>query len=289
MKKFLDNGEFILFATLLIWCFFPIVNKLSFNTVPPVHAAGYASLIAGVTFLVVLALRGQLYFFKTCTVWKEISLSTLFIGILFYGLVFYGTSLTTAGNASVFTLFEVFFTYLILSVLTKNEAFVKEHIAGACLMVAGALIILVPKMEGQIAWGEIFIMTGCMFTPLGNKYAKAAIAYVSPFFLMTVRSLISGVFLLGLAFLIETPPAAGGFVEGLPYLIINGVLLLGFSKILWLESIRRITITKAQSISVITPVLTLFFAWLILGEKPTFFQITGLLPVAAGAFLLLRK
>lgn len=289
MKKFLDSGEFILFATLLIWCFFPIVNKLSFNTVPPVHAAGYASLIAGVTFLIILALRGQLYFFKTCTVWKEICLSTLFIGILFYGFVFYGTSLTTAGNAAVFNLFEVFFTYLILSVIIKSETFVRAHILGACLMVAGALIILVPKMNGQIAWGEVIIMAGCMFTPLGNKYAKDAITQVSPFFLMTVRSLISGVFLTGLAFLMETPPTANGLAEGLPYLIINGVLLLGFSKILWLESIRRIPITKAQSISVITPALTLFFAWLVLGETPTAFQISGLVPIAGGAFLLLRK
>ena len=50
--------------------------------------------------------------------------------------------------------------------------------------------------------------------------------------------------------------------SSLLFLVINGVLLLGVSKILWIEGIHRINVTKANALNSLGPLLTLLFAWL---------------------------
>lgn len=289
MQKILDSGEFILITALLFGAFFPIISKLGFNTIPPIYSAAYASLIAGIVFFSTLIARKELKTFQTCRAWKDILLSTLMIGVCLYGFLFYGISKTTAGNASVLALFEVFFSYIILSIIIKSEPLIKHHIIGAVLMVIGAGIILAPNITGSFSAGDFIIILAYVFAPLGNRYAKNALHEVSPVFLMTIRSFVSGIFLLALANLIETHPERHQFFEGAIYLLINGILILGFSKILWLEALKRLPITKASSISVIVPAFTLFFAWIILDEVPTLWQITGLIPIAIGVSLIMKK
>lgn len=74
--------------------------------------------------------------------------------------------------------------------------------------------------------------------------------------------------------------------EVMPILIINGIIQLGFSKILWMEGIHRISVTKATALGSIAPIITIFFAWLILREAPTSFQLFSVIPMIAGVILL---
>jgi len=75
----------------------------------------------------------------------------------------------------------------------------------------------------------------------------------------------------------------------LPFLLINGFLLFGISKILWIESIHRISVTKATSLGSVNPVFTLIFAFLILGDIPTIIQITAFIPLFIGILFLTSK
>jgi len=70
------------------------------------------------------------------------------------------------------------------------------------------------------------------------------------------------------------------------FLLINGVLLLGLSKLFWIEAIHRISVTKGVALSSVNPFLTLLLAWLILHQAPAMWQIAGLIPLVAGVLFL---
>jgi drug/metabolite transporter (DMT)-like permease len=68
----------------------------------------------------------------------------------------------------------------------------------------------------------------------------------------------------------------------------SGIVIFGLSKVFWLEGIFRISVTKAISLSSISPVLTICFAYFLLSEVPTLTQIVALVPAIFGIYLLTR-
>lgn len=105
---------------------------------------------------------------------------------------------------------------------------------------------------------------------------------------MFFRSLVgAGVFLL-LALLLGESFSTSAIRDALPVLLVNGLIVLGFAKILWVEAIHRLPITQTISLSMIYPLLTMLFAFLMLGEEPTWIQFSAFVPMAIGMWLLTR-
>ncbi len=84
-------------------------------------------------------------------------------------------------------------------------------------------------------------------------------------------------------------PSAHDVARSLGFLAANGVLFLGLSKILWIESIHRLPITKVVSLESISPFFTLLVARVLLREQVSVFQVVGLIPILTGVFLLTKK
>jgi drug/metabolite transporter (DMT)-like permease len=159
---------------------------------------------------------------------------------------------------------------------------------GGILMVLGAGVILFPKASG---WhiGDVIIAIATAVPPIGNMYAQLARRSVSAEWIMFCRSIIGGIFLLIFATIVEPVPAVSEVSHSIPFLLLNGCLLLGLSKILWIDGINLIPITKATSFVGLTPLFTLILAALVLGEPVQLYHILSLLPIMAGMFLLTRK
>ena len=107
--------------------------------------------------------------------------------------------------------------------------------------------------------------------------------------ILAFRSIIALPVILLIAYQFEPEPDRAMIMSALPWLAINGLLLMGLSKIFWLESIHRISITKASAMAAFVPVFTLLFAYLTLNEIPTVTQITGIVPVLLGGLLITRN
>ena len=60
------------------------------------------------------------------------------------------------------------------------------------------------------------------------------------------------------------------------------------SKMLWIEALHRIGITKLSAMIALMPLFTLLFAYPVLHEAPSARQLLGTLPVLLGAFLITR-
>jgi len=281
-------GEMSILAGALLWSLFPVVTILSYSTLTPLFTAAIATLFAAPFFALLLTLKGQWPLLLVRRAWKDILLTTFYIGILFYGFMFLGLKTTTAGNAAIMGQMETFFAFLLLGYWLHHERVMPAQLAGGMAMVLGAALILLPKAD---SWhpGDWLIVLATAFAPLGNKHAQAAREIVSSEVIMFYRSILSGLFLLLLAFVVEPRPELRALSASIGFLAINGFLLLGLSKILWIEGINRITITEATALTSITPLFTLLFAFLFLHERVTVLQIAGFLPIALGVVLLMKK
>ena len=282
------KGEWAIYSEAFLWSLFPVVTILTYTSLPALYTAALATFASSGFFALVLTVRRRWGDMYVRGAWKAIAYSTLFIGITYYAFLYTGLKFTTAGNASIVSLMEVFFSFLILGVILKIEKTTGAQKVGAVFMVVGALCILLPQSSAW-RWGDMLILIGAAAPPIGNHYAKGARGLVSSEYIMFARSIVSGFFLLLLAFVFETMPTREAVQSSLLPILFSGFLLLGLSKILWLEGNYRLPVSKAIALASIGPLFTLVFAYFLLGEKVTMYQILGFIPMFVGIRLLTQK
>lgn len=245
------------------------------------------ALLSTAFFGIVTAVRGEMILpNRECI--RDILIAAILIGVVYYGLTFIGIRYSTPGNTAIVSLSEILFAYLLIGLLLKHEAVHREHVLGSLLMIFGCALILVPKSSGWHV-GDGIILLASMFPSLGNMAMQRARKHVSAAFIMLWRSLIGGVFLAILAFTFEPVPNFSDVVKVLPSIVFGGIMLLGLSKILWIEAIHRMPITRTLSIAAIQPLLTMLFSFLLLAQKPTLAQCMSFLPMALGLLFLVRS
>lgn len=281
------KGDVAILIGGLLWGLFPIITVLSYRSIKPLTALAYSTLFSTIFFVVMLTIRGKWHELKRTDAWADIILTTLFIGILFYAFIFTGLKYTSPGNVSLIGLLEVFFSYLLFNVW-RREYFSSSHIIGSLLMVFGAGILFFPQVDG-LNKGDIFIVLSTIVAPFGNLFQQRARKKVSSETIMFGRSFLTTVSIFLIIQLFDEQAKIGEVRQGILFLIMNGVLLLGLSKILWIEGIHRISVTKANALSSITPLFTLIFAYIFLKQVPTIWQVVAFGPLFAGLILLTRS
>jgi drug/metabolite transporter (DMT)-like permease len=134
--------------------------------------------------------------------------------------------------------------------------------------------------------GDLLIVAAAAVAPFGNFFQRRARQSVSSESILFVRCAVSSVFIFCLAGVLGEPVAPAFSLGTFLLLAVNGVLLLGLSKIFWVEGIHSISVTKANALSGITPLFTLLFAFAILGNAPTVWQLSSFVPMFVGILLL---
>lgn len=280
------SGELFVLAETLLWSWFPVVSILSYAYLPPLWSLTLAIGVAALFFAGVLTVKKRWKEVKASWRSMDIFLSAFFIALL-YIFLFTGLEYTTAGNGAVILFLHVLFSYLFFN-LWKKEAMDGVHKWGVALMSLGAVTILFPG-TAAVNPGDGLVLLAAVCAPLANYFMQKARKAVSAETLLLVRSLLSLPFLIALALVLERPPEWEKAAGAVPYLLVNGVLLLGLSKILWIEAIHRISVTKAAAMTALGPAFTLAIAFWVLGETPGLWQLVGVVPVLAGGVLITRK
>lgn len=278
------QGEILIFLESILWGLFPIVSLLTFFHVPIFFTAAISSLLAALFFALVVTIQRNWKQPNVRDVWKELLLIGFLLGFTYYALIYLGLSMTTAGDASIMMLMEVFFSMVILKMWNK-EHLGGRIVAGAVFMVFGAFLILF-KGNFELNIGNLVILGATAVPPVGNYFSQQVRKKISSSLLLCIRSLIGSVLFFILAFSVEDVPLFGDIHDSLFFLFLNGFFLFGLSKILWVEAIHRIAITKAVALNALSPAFTIIFAYFLLSETPTASQLAGFLPIVLGVFLL---
>jgi drug/metabolite transporter (DMT)-like permease len=222
---------------------------------------------------------------KNRAAYKDLLLTSFWITTLF-SLIFIGIQYTTAGNMSVIIFLQLFFSYLYFNVLGK-EKMDTIHSVGAFIMGIGAIIILIPD-DMNFNKGDLIIFVAAVIAPIANLYSKKARVHCSSETILGFRTIVALPVIGILAWIFEPEINLVNLKAALPYVILIGLFIFGISKILWMEALHRISITKISAMIALVPPMTIFFAYVFLHEIPSTREMIGIIPILIGGYLLTK-
>jgi drug/metabolite transporter (DMT)-like permease len=282
------KGELCVLAAGVLWGLFPVVTNLRMQALTPLWLAAFSTLLAVIPLLIFGVWKRTLFVKLHRAGLQYILAAALINGVLFYFLIFLAMPHTSPQNASVLFLFEIATSIFFLHEVV-GERLTWEQIGGAMLIVVAVIVIAWPK-EWKFNLGDPVILIAMCLTPFGNWFSKKARVFVSSDVIILVRSLIAGIILLIVAFIIEPLPEISHIRSSALALFINGIFIMGIGKVIWNEGIARIPIAKATSLQSISPLVTYVASSVFLGIHAETRQLAAL-PIAIGGmmFLTLRK
>ncbi len=280
------EGELLMLGLAMIESWFPILSIVAMSYIGALHTYTYSLIIALVFFIIIMYKRDRFKELKNKEAYKDLLLTSFWITTLFL-FVFIGMRYTTAGNMAVIIFLQLLFSYLYFNIIGK-EKIDNLHLAGAFIMGVGAFIILVPD-DLSFNKGDVLILIGAAIAPFANFYQKRARTYCSSETILGFRTIVGLPFIAAMAWYFEPTTHYEDFISALPYLLIIGIAVYVISKIMWIEALHRISITKVSAMMGLVPVMTLVFAYFYLGEVPEFRQILGILPVLVGGYFITKS
>lgn len=279
------EGELLMIGLSVLESWFPILSIVAMSYVGALHTYMYSLMIAFFFYMTIMYKRKRFAELKNKEAYKDLLLTTFFITTIFT-LIFIGMRYTTAGNMAVIVFLQVLFSYLYFNVWGK-EKMDTPHLIGAIIMTVGALIILIPN-DMDFNKGDWLILLASALAPIVNLYQKRAREYCSAETILGFRTAVGFPFVALLAYYLEPAVSYEDFVSAFPYLFLIATAIYVVAKIMWIEALNRITITKLSAMLALLPVFTLFFAYIYLDEVPEFRQIMGIIPVLLGGYLLTK-
>ncbi len=265
--------------------FFPILSVYIIDHVGAIYGYALSLSVATIIFLAILAYKKKLHelFLKEAR-W-DLFLTTFFITLLFL-LMFIGLQYTTVSNMAVIIILQLFFSYIYFNLFGK-EKLTKSQTFGAFLMGVGAIVVLYPEDFG-FNIGDILILLAAAIAPIANLYQKRARAYVSSESVLAFRSVVALPILFILAYMIEKTPSISQILDASLYIITLGILVMTLAKILWVEALHLISITKLSAFISFIPLFTLFFAYILLHDIPSTKQLIGVVPILIGSYFITK-
>jgi len=279
-------GELSILASAIIFAFFPVIIKLGVG-IQPVFYAAVSTLITGVLMLAIVSRNNNLRELKNKKAWSSILIVTLFVVVIPYLLIYRGIQMTTGVNASILNQCEIFFALIYGWII--GEALTRHTFFGAILIVIGTVLTV---FRGFLDFnqGDLLIILATASYPFANIYAKKALKMVSPTTLVLARSLIGGGVLLVISLFVESQEMAVKNLSVYWYLfLLNGLLVSGFSKVLWYEGLKRLDVSKATILVMPYPAFGVLYSTVILRETLSLYQLLGMLIIIFGFFEVVHQ
>ena len=279
------KGEIYMLLLSLLESWFPIFSLFSIALVGAMFSFALSVSIATIIFVSIVIYQKKLSELFRKDARKDLLLTTFFINLLFI-LAFTGLQYTTAGNMAVIIFMQLFFAYLYFNVFGDHKLST-IHTVGAIIMAVGALLVLIPD-DLSLNKGDLIIFIAAALAPFANLYQKRARTYVSSETILAFRNVVALPILFAIAFITEAVPTQAKLIEAAPYILAIGFLVLGLSKVLYIEALHRISITKVSAMLALIPLFTLIFAYFTLHEVPNLRQILGIIPILIGGYLITK-
>ncbi len=278
----------VIAAFCLLWSFAFVAGKIGVMGCPPLLLLWARFSLAGLLILGVSALRPGLW---TLT-WRDAGVFAL-LGVvnnaLYLGLGYTGLKTVSAGLGGLIVSANPILT-AVLAALFLGEALTWRKGAGLALGICGVALIIGHRLSvGTDSLGGILLTLAALasivvgtilfklLAPRGNLWIGngvqnlAAGIVLTPFALMAPAGTI-----------VPSAPLLGAFA----FLVLGGSIL---AFVLWFHLLSVCGATVASSFHFLMPPLAMLFAWMVLGEHVTPTDFLGIIPVAAGIYLVTRS
>ena len=282
-------GEVIVFFEIIIASLSPLLIKSSENLLTPIFFLGSSMFLAGIVFFIALILTKKLSELKNKEALHGMFFATFFIILLFFPLQFIAGQKTSPGNIAVLGLCETLFTFLFFGLL-RIEKNTPKRILGAFLTSLSAAIILSKSFSGNLGIYDLIFVLATAIPPFGNYFQKKVVKIVSAKTLLCFRCLVGGSILMIFSFFFEKNQINFSEFKKVIFIIFSqGLLVFALSKLLFLESIKILDVSKVIALGGLAPAFTILFGFLFMGEIPNFNQVVGFILGFVGVLFLINK
>ncbi len=281
----------ILFAviTAVVSGFAIMVNKFFLVSLDPTLFTSLRTFFVGLGFFIISFFKNKLSFKNFNKVPWKILLSIGVVAGFGFLTFFNGLKLTTAGRtAFLHKLLPLFITVLAFTFL--KEKINRIQVYAMIVMIIGAYLISSSAITFDIAIGDFLVIIATVLFAVENIISKyAMIKKESNFVVSFCRMFFASIVLFSIVLLT-------GKFDQLLLLTSEQVLYIGISVSIlflyvffWYYSIKLIKVSKASTLLLLSPPISLFLSYLFLEETILPLQIIGSVLILLGAFIVSKK
>jgi len=275
-----------LLMTMALWGSSFIALKIAFQGFDPLVAIFFRMAIASCMFLPFFRMIRLVTYQKGD--WKPLLLMAFCEPCLYFVFEAYALSYTSASQAGMVTATLPLLVALVAVPLLKEKVCIRS-LVGFCIAIAGVVWMTLQSGITESAPNPLlgnFLEFMAMVCATGYS---VSVRYLSPrypaIFLTAVQSFTGMFFFAPVVFFSGTElPEVFPLAPSLSLVYLGSVVTLGAYG-LFNYGIARIGASRASAFINLVPVFTLFFGWIILGERFTAMQFLGAVMVFFGLFL----
>ncbi len=288
------------FGTLLVLCTAVIsgfaipINKIFVVGIDPTVFTAIRALMIGAVFFFIASFQSGFDYsrFKKVS-WKYLLIIGIVGGGLAFLLYFTGLKLTTAGRAAflhkTLPLWITIFAYVFL-----KEKVTRKQAVALGVMFAGTVMLLSAKINPAELWldpslGDILALTATVLWGVENVVARyAMINKESNFVVSFARMFIGSLFLFSAVLLLGKIDVLFSLTfEQIRNILISTLILFGYV-LTWYWGIRYINVSKASTLLLISPVISLILGIIWFSEPAPILQLIGSALILIGAAFVVK-
>jgi drug/metabolite transporter (DMT)-like permease len=276
----------------VVWSSTWLAIKVGLRDLPPISYVGIRFLIAFVVLIAVSIGRTHLLP-KRRSDYAVLLLTGLLMFAINYALLFWGELHVSSGLAAILQASIPIFGMVFAHWLLPDEPLRWQRLAGAFVSIGGVALICARLLSfnGWLAFlGGLGISVGAASAAFSNVLLKSRKMDLSPGMMAAWQMIFGTVPLLIVGLIIDGNPVRFHWTRMaifcLLYLAIIGSSLT-FLLLYWL--MPRMSVTKLQTISLITPPGAIALGWALGGERLSLWTFLGAGFVLAGVWMIFRR
>lgn len=274
----------ILLVTLaFLWGSSNIFIKMSVATIPPMTVSALRILTAFVAYAGYALWRGAAWP-RGAAAWRALAALALLGYILPPFLIAYGQKRIDSGVSSIIIGSIPILTALLSHLVTREERLGPRAIAGVGLGFAGVAVLTGPGAFAGIggpAEGYLAVFAGAVSYAVLNVVARH-VRELSPTVIGPTVLLLSSVVLAPAAAIVDLPTLTTPSVESALAVLALGLLSTGVGLGAYFRLVARTGPTYVAMVNYLTPVVGVFLAVLVLGERLPLTAFVALALILAG-------
>ena len=293
MKKEMTKNEvlgtLLVLFTAIISGFSIIANKFFVVSIDPLLFTALRAFFIGIIFLAIslyLTRSSKGKKFKQ-TSWKNLLLIGIIGGGFAFWMFFAGLKMTLGVRAAF--LHKTLPIYaLILAFIFLKEKITKQQLIAMGIMLSGLVLMQIQSLSTEIRVGDFLVLGATFLWAIENVISKKAMInkesnWVVTFSRMFFGSLVlfSIIFLTG-----KTDLLLALTSQQLIYIMVSGFFLFLYV-LTWYWGLKHINLSKASTILLLAPAVSLIFGVLWLKEPVSALQLAGSALILVGAYFII--
>lgn len=270
------------------------INKIFVVSLDPTVFTALRSIMIGILFFILASFQSNFDFSKFKKVsWKYLLAIAVIGGAFAFLLFFTGLKLTTAGRGAFLHKTLPLYVALLAFIFLK-EKITRRQVFALALMFLGTCFIYYADISPSELWlnpklGDILIIGATFFWAVENIIArKAMIKGETNFVVVFSRMFFGGLILFGVILLQNKYNLLLSLRPEQALNIFISTAILTLYVFFWYWSIKLINVSKATTLLLLSPVVSLIIGSVFLGEPTPLLQIIGSAMILIGAYLVSR-